>query len=116
MPPSGYNTKQAQHVQHFLISCGESLISETLELGLNATQGLEREIANISILLSSSDFSSVERALFELNLQFYRKLLLSNPHTLDELQANCNKIAEEFRSEILSIDKRTKAVLFASQY
>jgi hypothetical protein len=115
MPPSGYNTKQAQHVQNFLVSCGESLMSETLELGLNPTQGLEREIANISILLSSPDFSPVELALFELNLQFYRKLLLSNPYSLEELQDNCNKIAQEFLCDLIDIDKRSKAVLIASQ-
>ena len=114
MPPSGYNTNQANHVVKFLVSCGESLASEALELGLTPTQGLEREISNINLLLGSSDFSPIELALFELNRHFYFKLLSAKPETFDEFADHCYNIAEKIQSDLIRIDIRTKRMLLSS--
>jgi hypothetical protein len=111
MPPSGYNTNQADYVAMFLVSCGASLASEAFELGLTPTQGLEREISNINSLMSSSNFSHVELALFDLNRQFYLKLLSDKPPTYDDFDSCCHRIAREIQSKLICIENRTKEIL-----
>jgi hypothetical protein len=111
MPPSGYNLFQADNVVEFLISCGESLISEAIAEGRQPEAALTHEISNIDTLVSSSDFSNLEKSVFALNRAFYSLLATSQPKSFEALRSSLPKMASRIRADLLDVDRRSASLL-----
>lgn len=111
MPPSGYSLFQADSVVEFLISCGESLISEATAEGREPEEALTYEIANIDALVSSPDFSHLEKSVFAVNRAFYTLLAASRPNSFDALRLVLPQMAAKIRADLLDVDRRSSSVI-----
>ena len=111
MPPSGYTLFQADSVIEFLVSCGESLISEAIAEGREPDAALAHEITNIDTLVSSSAFSPLEKSVFAVNRAFYSLLETSKPNSFDALRLALPQIATKIRADLLDIERRSTSLI-----
>lgn len=112
MPPSGYSTTQANHIENFLVSCGQSLVQEGKLASRTPEQSILFELENIKKLLADDSFSLLEKSLFQINGTFYRKLLSSTPlSNYDDLIETIKNEAQKARIGFLDVEKRSSDIL-----
>jgi|688.fasta_scaffold342622_2 hypothetical protein len=112
MPPSGYSSTQANHIENFLVSCGQSLVQEGKLASRTPEQSILFELENIKKLLADDSFSLLEKSLFQINGTFYRKLLSSSSlSNYDDLMETIKNEAKKAHIGFLDVEKRSRGIL-----
>ena len=103
MPPSGYSTTQAKHMQDFLQSCAVALEAEAADKGESLVEALNREIADIERHAMTTGGSEAQIGILNVTNAFYKNVRLANPSSKEDYQQAVAQALISIKLDILAI-------------